>query len=618
MSCNKVVTVSVLILFLFSGLAVPCMAAQTPAGGDTGPARVAILPFTMNTPANLNYLQSGIRDMLSSRLSWQGKVQVLDKSESDRAAKGAKELSQSEAVRIGAGLKVDYVLYGSITSTGQSVSIDAKMVPVSGKTEPVSFFAQTKSLDDVMPQVNMFAQQINQKIFGKPQDKSQQASAEAEAQATRNPELLLPGAIGGGDKISYLNPNFIEVTPEGALRQPGLWRSQDFQGGILGMDVGDLDGDGKAEIVTMQVRKLIIYKKENQGLRQIAQFEGTAVDRFIWVSVADIYRDGKAYIFLTNLRTRNSSNAQVDSARDRADQSDDISSFVLSLSGGKLQVVAKNVPYFMNAVHLGPRGKVLIGQKQGGKYENAFTGPICELQLHGSSVVQGPAVSLPKEANVFNFAKADLNNDRLEKLVMLDDTHKLTIVNPGGDLVWRGTGVWGATTNAFEAKVEDRRWSMVEMFAIPTPILITDLRKTGIPEIVTCRNTTSFDQWMPQSMKYYDRGEIVSLSWDNLGLTENWKTRELNGQVTSLRLGDLEGTGKQQLVISMVYPKDLLKLWDARSVIFTYDLNVREGPPPPKPVKDEKETVPLQAENPTNKPPSDNSSSSSIFKGRRQ
>ena len=117
-------------LLLFSGCVAPCMAA--PSGG-TGPVKVVILPFTINTPANLNYLQSGVRDMLSSRLSWQGKVHVVDKSETDKAAKGAKEISQGEAMRIGGRLKADYVLYGSITSTGQSVSIDAKMPPVRAK-----------------------------------------------------------------------------------------------------------------------------------------------------------------------------------------------------------------------------------------------------------------------------------------------------------------------------------------------------------------------------------------------------------------------------------------------------------------------------------------------------
>ncbi len=581
-----------LFLLILSGFAAYCPAAQA---GDAGTARVAILPFTMNTPANLNYLQSGVRDMLSSRLSWQGKVHVLDKSETDKAAKGTKEISQGEAMRIGGTLKADYVLYGSITSTGQSVSIDAKMLPVSGKTDPVSFYAQTKSLDDIMPQVNLFAQQINQKIFGKPADKSQVASAEAETLATRNPDLLLPGAVApAGDKISYLNPNFIEVTSESSLRQPGMWRSQDFQGGILGMDVGDVDGDGKAEIVTMQMRKLTVYKKENAGLRTIATFEGTAADRFVWVCVADLYREGKAYIFLTNIRTRNSSKPVMsEMAKDDPSQGDDVSSFVLSLSGGKLQVVAEHLPYFLNAAYLGQRGKVLVGQKQGDKYQSAFTQGIYEMQLTSKTLTQGPAVNVPKDVNVFNFARVDINNDKLEEVIMLDDNHKLRILSAAGDQIWRDRGIWGATTNAFESKVEDRRFNMVDMYAIPSPILIADLRKNGIPEIVVNRNTTVFDQFLPDSMKYYDEGEIVSLSWDNTGLTENWKTRQLNGQITSLRLGDLDGSGRQQLVISMVYAKDLLKIWDARSVIFTYDLNVKEGQA--KQAVDEKENVPLPA-----------------------
>jgi hypothetical protein len=57
-----------------------------------------------------------------------------------------------------------------------------------------------------MPQINLFAQQVNQKVFGKPEEKTQAASAEAQAEAdvlaTRNPEMLLQGATGGGDKVS--------------------------------------------------------------------------------------------------------------------------------------------------------------------------------------------------------------------------------------------------------------------------------------------------------------------------------------------------------------------------------------------------------------------------------
>ncbi len=49
-----------------------------------------------------------------------------------------------------------------------------------------------------------------------------------------------------------------------------------MQGGIVGMDVGDVDGDGQDEIVAVQAKKLIVYKKEKDGLRAVGTFEGTS------------------------------------------------------------------------------------------------------------------------------------------------------------------------------------------------------------------------------------------------------------------------------------------------------------------------------------------------------
>lgn len=581
---RKPVVLFTLILLALFGFVQPGGAAS-PAG-DT-PVKIAILPFAMHTPGELNYLQSGIRDMLASRLAWQGKVQVIDKTAVDQAIKGMKDIPAAEAVRLGTALKADYVLYGSVTGMGQSLSIDAKMAAVTGNAEPVSFFAQTKNLDEVIPQINQFAQDINQKVFAKPGEKTQTAAAEAEQLATQNPELLLPGAAVSGDKISYLNPNFIEVTPEGAVRQPGLWRSQTFQGGILGMDLGDLDGDGRSELVAITNNKLTVYRKENQALRVIGSFDGTKVDRFVWVCVADLHRDGRALIYLTNLHNRLSSKSQADSALPDQNAREEIASMVLSYSKGKFQVVADKIPYFLNKVHLGDRGDVLVGQAQGEMTAGAFRGGIYEMQMRNNSLVPAGAVSVPSDCNVFNFARADINNDHMEETILLDNSHHLAIINAAGDPIWKGSGLFASTTNSFEGKVEDRRYNMVDLFFIPSPILVTDLNKDGIPEIVVNRTPANFTNFLPESMKSYDKGEIVSLSWDQMSMIENWKTREVNGMITAIRIGDLDGKGKKQLVVAMVLAKDLLKLWDSKSTIFSYDLNVsaaspaKPGTPPP-------------------------------------
>lgn len=567
----KMILLFLALLGLTPGATPRAMAAEA----SSSPAKVAILPFTMHTPNNLQYLQDGIRDMLTSRLAWQGKVVVVDRSSTDQAVRGLKgDLSPEDALRVGRSLKADYVLYGSITAVGQSVSIDSKMAPVSGKGEPVALAVQTRSLDDVIPQINAFAQNINRKLFSRPGQDGQLQTASADDLANRNPELLIPGAIAAGERISYINPNFIEITSESSLRQSGIWRSQTFNGGVVGMDVGDLDGDRSLELVCVTPRQVVVMRKEREALRTIATYPGTAADRFLWVTVVDANRDGKAEIFVTNLRRYNQTTAAKDYATATRGFLEDLSSFALTMSAGKLQPMGKPVPYFLNGVEFPHRGKVLLGQKKGDPADGPFRKDIFEMILKGDQVSESVPAPLPKHCNVFNFARADLNNDGSDETIVIDNSNNLVVYNSGGTILWRGNHLFGATTNAFEGKVEDRRYNMVDLYSIPAPILVTDLNKDGIKEVIVTRSLDTLGKFMPQGLKYFDRGEIVSLSWDNMGMVENWKTREVAGMVTSIRIGDLNNDGTTELGASLVHARDFLKLWEAKSSIFSYDLNI--------------------------------------------
>jgi hypothetical protein len=74
--------------------------------------------------------------------------------------------------------------------------------------------------------------------------------------------------------------------------------------------------------------------------------------------------------------------------------------------------------------------------------------------------------------------------------------------------------------------------------------------------------------------QYWERGEIVSLYWNQMGLVENWKTKEISGMITSLRNDDLNNAHTAELVATLVLPKDSLKLWETKSTILSYDLNI--------------------------------------------
>jgi TolB-like protein len=575
----KTKAINRLLTFLMMLVALCIAPVHGVQSAETAPARVAVLPFNMHTPSQLHYLQDGIRDMLTSRLSAQGKVQVVDAATVQQAIGHLKgDISSGEALRIGKTLRADHVLFGSVTSMGQAISIDAKMAPVSGDKEPLTLYAQTKGLDDVIPKINQFAQEINQKVFGRTGDGSKTASGDDEGASTRNPELLLPGAMASNDRISYINPNFVEITPEAALRQPGLWRSQTFKGGIVGMDIGDIDGDGKLEMVTVMQDKVTVYRREADGMKVIGAYNGGTTDNFMWVTLVDTNGDRVQEIYVTNLRKKVLSHGERDGniAGDRG-FTEGVASMALSLSSGRLEPIGKPVPYFLNGVELPGRGKVLLGQKKGPETEGPFQHEIVEMQLRGSTIYPVTTVPLPSQCNIFNFAVADINNDRANEYLVIDRRNSLLVLSNSGDQLWKSENIFSATTNAFEGKVMDRRFNYVENYAIPSPILVTDLNKDGIPEIVINRNTDTKGLLMPQGMQYWDRGEIISLSWDQMGLIENWKTREISGMVTSLRVGDMNNDGITELVASLVLAKDFLKLWDSKSTIFSYDLNIGQA-----------------------------------------
>ncbi len=153
----KATAIVLTLLLLFTG-----------AAAWAAPVRVAILPFEMNAEKDLTFLQEGVLDMLASRLAQRDKVEIVNKHETKAALESVAGFDgESLALLVGGKVQADYVLYGSLTVLGESVSIDAKMVDVSGQQPPLPFFAQTGSMGEVIPQINQFATNINTTVFNR-------------------------------------------------------------------------------------------------------------------------------------------------------------------------------------------------------------------------------------------------------------------------------------------------------------------------------------------------------------------------------------------------------------------------------------------------------------------
>ncbi len=123
---------------------------------------VAILPFTLHSAENIDYIKEGVEAILSSRIASSDKITVMGKDVVAEELKKSKikEISANDIYNLGAKLKSDFVVWGSITRIGNAVSIDAKLTDVSKEKSDIHLSSPSQTLDDVIPKINDFSEKI--------------------------------------------------------------------------------------------------------------------------------------------------------------------------------------------------------------------------------------------------------------------------------------------------------------------------------------------------------------------------------------------------------------------------------------------------------------------------
>jgi TolB-like protein len=400
----------------------------TPLSAFGKPLQVAIVPFKVNAEKDLSFLKDGIVDMLSSRLYWEDNVNIINRQATEKAAAAVGgPLNEGKARTLGTQLGADYVLFGSLTVFGNSVSIDAKMVDVSGKRKTLTFFNQSQSMDQVIPGINLFASDINEKEFGRVMETRQVAPAAGPSPATQaglpqtdaraHPDKLIAGGIAGSElqKGQKEAPGSAFITTEMARSQgTKFWKSRNIKQRITGMAIGDIDGDGKKETVFSTEHTVEAYRYDNQRFIKINTLAERNLDHLIGVDVADINGNGVAEIYVSAL----------DPYRKY------VKSFVIEFNGKSYAEIVKTTDWYLRVVDMPQRGKVLIGQKQG--LESPFDKPIFELVWQNSGYDPAERVLGAKRANVIGLSLGHVMNDGSEAIVVYDELDYLRMYDLSG------------------------------------------------------------------------------------------------------------------------------------------------------------------------------------------
>lgn len=528
------------------------------------PKRVALLPFKINSEKDLSFLRDGIFDMLSTRLAQEGRVEVISREQAAAAVQstaGSGTINEASARSIGTSLKADFVLFGSLTVLGDNVSIDAKMVDITGAKPTMAFYDQSQNLGTVITKINSIAADINDKIFGQTPVAAAKAPAPAAKPQTppkdsihAHPEKVLQddGFIAAGRESD--SEDIKILGGEARETQASFWKSASFNHLINGVAIGDVDGDGKNETVIAAPHTVMIFGSDGGPFRKLAEVEESTNKNIYGLDTADINGNGYAEIFVTSFNAEKTV----------------VNSFILEYDGQNYVKILDNSRLIYRIAGTPNRGRILLGQRP--KKGSSDSGPIFEMIWQGGEYVFTDEIKTPRytHTSLLGLTIADVLNNGQESALGYKGNDHIQIIDSAGKEVWESPDSYGGSMLFWDAPWDDRG-QVVNKKYFPMRLVVWQNRAAKENQVIAVKNYDVTDRKLEYRM--FTKTQIEAFTWDGLGLRPIWKTRIIKGYIQDYTVGDFDNDGQDELVAALVIKEGRgIVLTETKSTIIAYDL----------------------------------------------
>lgn len=516
----------------------------------------AVLPFKVLGPKDYQYLSQGAQSMLTTRLTW---PEHFEPAENDKLQGMDIPESKTEAAENAKKIGVDYLIYGTLTIMDKQCSLDIKTVSREGKSMPVS---RQTSLDDLIPELKNVAGEINSEVFNRPDENEKKTESDKKINRM-NPALVFNESRA--DQEYYLNPQFKYA---GSPNSPGRWRSQSFRYIGLNMVVCDADGDEKNEVFILEENKLHAYRLQESQLRPVATYDAPNTYKCLNLNFMDMNRDGYMELIVSATQGEND---------------DSVKSFILNLKEDKFEVQGKNIPFFLNVIKTPPEYmKTLIGQKHG-PYKIFRKNSVYEMVKTQGEFKQGRQISVPEWGNVFNIAYLPQKDGY--KIIVAHSDH-LRVYSDTENIQFTTDEVYAASSmrlkkNTAMPGLGEGKDAMDQFYFVPTRLVPTNLDRDDRFELLVSRPLSVASQFF-ENYRTFPQGEMHCLFWDGVGLNIFWKTRQIKGTISDYGIYDLDGDGRDELVVCVNTYPGATGLKHRKTMLLSYDLDTSKPVPQPK------------------------------------
>jgi TolB-like protein len=531
--------------------------------------RVALLPFKINSAKDLSFLQDGIFDMLSTRLAKEGQVEVINRSKVDAAMQtDAKSGTVNEAAArsIGTRLKADFVLFGSLTVLGENVSIDSKMVDISGNRPPMTFFDQSQDLGAVITKINLMAADINDKMFGRVTQTQAQTAAKAppaaQPQPTKkaaiyaHPEKVLKEDGFTSQGQADADSSGIILPAEARETQQQFWKSANFKHLINGVALGDVDNDGKIETVAITPHSLIVYRSESGRFYKVTEISQSKNQFLTCVDIADINANGVAEIFVTSFNAERTT----------------INSFVLEYDGENFAKIIEGSYYIYRVADTPGRGKVLLGQRP--RMTQTLSGKIFDMIWQGGEYVPNDEVKTPRDTSLLGLTIGDVLNDGQETAVGYKSNDRIQIIDSAGQRIWDSPDRYGGSMMYYDAPRDDKGQVENKKY-FPMRLAVWQNKAQKESEVIAVKNHDLTGHKL--AYRKFTKTHIEAFTWNGIHLAPSWKSRQMSGYIPDFTVGDFDNDGQDELVAALVIKAGgIALLTEPKSTIIALPLGPQE------------------------------------------
>jgi hypothetical protein len=198
-----------------------------------------------------------------------------------------------------------------------------------------------------------------------------------------------------------------------------------------------------------------------------------------------------------------------------------------------------------------------------------LSGEFFILKWEGGDYRQGEKLARTYRHNLRGAAYGDVMNTGKPALTAMNTDDLIQIIEPPGRVVWSSGEHFGGANVHYVKPKEDPELENIQY--LPTRLMVSDIDSDGKNELITTDNEELAGRFL-SSFRKFTNSRMKILSWNGLGLVEEWSSEKISGHISDFNTGDFDNDGIDELVASVIMKDGSIIGTSARSVIIAFEL----------------------------------------------